>query len=321
MGFGLSPETVDNGFNTEFATTAVANNILLSKRVITWQDLFTPQLTDHMRKAILFTQNVVDDLKDMLSSDFDSINIELEENEDSAKLSEEMKKKVIINRALHEFLTGLDVTLPRPSSVTTESQANELKEYADALDVALDAYLSSEAFSKSVVGDLSDQQSTLKAQYKAYFLRQYMAEKNIFPELAKLVVSDDDGSRMDDITEEIVNYNESISKTATNALVRLTANVTAVNKDLAKNGVAEGNGFGSSSSDDSGSDSSSDDGLGGFSMDDGFGADADQPPVDDGGVADEAGTDNSTDNNNAADAGNNDETKEDKGTDEGADAS
>ncbi|NYW24484.1 hypothetical protein C6506_28745, partial [Escherichia coli] len=37
IALGLPPETVDNGFNPEFATTVVNNNILLSKRVLIYQ--------------------------------------------------------------------------------------------------------------------------------------------------------------------------------------------------------------------------------------------------------------------------------------------
>lgn len=264
MGFGLSPETVDDGFNSAFATTAVANNVLLGKRVITWQDIFTPQLTDHCRKALLHSQGLIEDIKQLLADDFSGINIELDETENSStQVSEELKKKIIINRAIHDFLAGFDVTLPRPSSVTIESQTTELENYAKALDEALDAYLSSDMFSKSFTGDLTDQGATLKAQYKAYFLRKWMAEKNIFPELAQLVISEEGGSKLTEISEEIVKYVKDISAATVNALVGLTANVTAVNKDLAKHGVVEGDGFGNDSNSSS---SGSDDGLGGFSM-------------------------------------------------------
>jgi hypothetical protein len=52
MAHSLSPEVVDSGFSAEFATTVVANNILLSKRVLQIQEKFTPQLTDFARKLL-----------------------------------------------------------------------------------------------------------------------------------------------------------------------------------------------------------------------------------------------------------------------------
>ena len=39
MALGLTPEIVDTGFSPEFATTVVANNVLLAKRVIRIQEI------------------------------------------------------------------------------------------------------------------------------------------------------------------------------------------------------------------------------------------------------------------------------------------
>ena len=242
MGFGLSPETVDNGFNSEFATTAVANNILLSKRVVMWQDIFTPQLTDLMRKIILNTESVINDLKEILTSNMAGINLDIEDVDGTSgtSMDEELKKKIIVSRALTEFVRTFKVSLPRPSSVTLEAQVSELKTYADALDVALEAYITSDMFVESVVGELANEANTVKSMCKAYFLRKWMADKNILPELAALVTADEDGQPQLLLTEEIKRHIEAMTKAGVMTLVSLQPNKKAADADLESSGVTVG---------------------------------------------------------------------------------
>ena len=63
MSMGLSPETVDNGFAGDFATSVVANNVLLAKRVMDIQEIMVPQITDHMRKVAMNDGNLITELK------------------------------------------------------------------------------------------------------------------------------------------------------------------------------------------------------------------------------------------------------------------
>ena len=241
MGFGLSPETVDNGFNSEFATTAVANNILLSKRVVMWQDIFTPQLTDFMRKVILNTESVINDLKEILSANVEGINLEFEEiNGTEATMDDEFKKRILVSRALTEFVRTFKVALPRPSSVTLEAQLGELKTYAEALDAALEAYITSDMFVESVVGELANEANTVKSMCKAYFLRKWMADKNILPELAALVTADEDGQPQLLLTEEIKRHIEAMTKAGVMTLVSLQPNKKAADADLETSGVVVG---------------------------------------------------------------------------------
>ncbi|MCI4438103.1 MAG: hypothetical protein JHC33_14955, partial [Ignisphaera sp.] len=52
MSFGLTPEIVKSGYDSEFATSVVAKNLLLAKRVIQYQNKLTPMLTGHISKLI-----------------------------------------------------------------------------------------------------------------------------------------------------------------------------------------------------------------------------------------------------------------------------
>lgn len=276
MGFGLSPETVDNGFNAEFATTAVANNILLSKRVVMWQDIFVPQLSNHLRQVAMHTSSIVDELRQILEDNVDNINLTIEDIDaaNDVEISEDVKKKLIVSKALRDFINGFEVTLPRPSSVTLENQLNELKTYTDALDIGLDAYITSDLFAEVVVGELTNEAGTIRALLKAYFVRQWLSDKGILPELSEMVTSDENGNPQLAINEQIKTHLEAMSKAGILSLVSLQPNKAAVNKDLNESGVVVGDnagdaaadGFGSSS--DGGSSGGGFDDLGGMGFDD-----------------------------------------------------
>lgn len=298
MGLGLSPETVDNGFNAEFATTALHNNVLLSKRVIAWQDEFTPQLTDHARKVILHTEDIKNDIKELLEASYDQINLTLEDSEKKQIGDETKQKKLVINRALHEFLRGFKISLPRPVSATLETQSDELNKYMDMVEKALDAYLSTDIFAESTMGDLSQSATTLKGMVKAYFIRKWMAQKNILPELSELTAVGSNNELLTDVCKEIIAYTQDVSRFGVGLFTQLKSNTNAVSKDLANAGIDlnSGGGFGGSSDSPSGSgDPFGGDGMGGF---DDFGGDAGADPfaaVDDAAAGGEATLDTTGD--------------------------
>lgn len=239
MGLGLQPETVDNAANPEFATSIVQGNVLLQKRVIAWQDQLNPLITDHLRKYALSSRPLIDDLKALLMASFEDIRVELDPAETKGvELSEEDKKRVIVSRALQQFLGGFRVELPRPSSVTLEGQMEDYKKYEEALDSALDAYFSSDVFTENVSGNFGgDQVNTLKAMYKAYYLRRYMAEKGILTEVTELTTEGEDGLGIDRIGEDVVRHVQRVASSGIKTFAVLKATADAVNKDLQTTGI------------------------------------------------------------------------------------
>lgn len=303
MGFGLSPETVDSGFNTEFAVTATNNNILLAKRVIVWQDLFTPQISEHMRQMLRYTEGVNRDLREMLEKASEgSIYVKLEDIPEAkgVNVDKSLEKRIIIDYVMKTFIDEYKVMLPRPASVTVGSQAEELKSYSELLEEGLNAYLSSDMFTQTVVGEVSSEANTVRTAVKAYFIRKFMAEKNILPELVELVTNDDDGNPQVNMLEEVKRHVEAITKAGVKQLIALQANKKSADADLKKAGVVVGdNGdTGSSGGYDSGSsDFGGDFGGGdGFGSGDGFGdSNSDIPGMDD------TGNENPEENENPED--------------------
>lgn len=91
MKTGLTPDNIDAAFHSEFATSIVQNNILLSKRIIGLQEKFEPQLMDHMRKEILANETLLEDYRQILLDNYDSLN---PDNHDLHQSKEQAKSAV-----------------------------------------------------------------------------------------------------------------------------------------------------------------------------------------------------------------------------------
>lgn len=217
---GLTPELVDSGFQTEFATTAIANNILLSKRVINIQELFTPQLSDHMRKVSFNSQFLLDDLKKLISENVAGIKLKLEEivEGDLAGISEEVKNKILVTKTLEDFLNGFYVELPKPNSVTLEQQLADLATYSDGLDKALESFISADYFNTNTVGDVSNDLDSIKSMIKAHYIRRWLSERGVMSELSELVSIGEDGKPLFDLEGIAKQHMDALSASGVTAL-------------------------------------------------------------------------------------------------------
>lgn len=86
MALGLSPETVVNGSNAEFATTIVTQNLLLTKRVMVYQASLTAFLKDFIQKYTRNSGTLMDDLRRLVKD-----HLKAEEDAEKAKAAEDAK--------------------------------------------------------------------------------------------------------------------------------------------------------------------------------------------------------------------------------------
>jgi hypothetical protein len=244
MKTGVPPETIDAAYQPELATSVVTNNILLSKRVMQIQDEFHPQLAQHMRQHAMNSQDLMDDLREILRENFKKIILDKDDKKD-AKVNEtshrarytasgipivdeslpvgmksdkesqltDDQKEYVINQVLIDFLMNIEVSLPRPNSSTLENQFDALKKYSEALDVGLEAWISDTFFTPDTGGDIAEKINPLKGVAKAYFLRKWMAENGMMNELSDLTTSDEEGKPLMDIFKLQSDHIETLTKT------------------------------------------------------------------------------------------------------------
>lgn len=147
------------------------------------------------------------------------------------------KKRFIVETMLMQFIKGFTIKLPRPNSVSLENQMNAMKAYTDALDAALEAWISTEFFTSALVGTISEDVDAIKKSVRAYFLRKWMAENGFMTELSQLTAADEDGKPMIDVFGEHKSHIEGLVRSFTEDMVKLTVIKNASDKILAETGA------------------------------------------------------------------------------------
>jgi hypothetical protein len=235
MAAGLNPETVDATYQAELATSVVSQNLLLAKRVMQTQDQFTPLVSDHMRKYIMHSSALISEVKEVLFNNFDKLNTELviaaNVVENMEALSEDNKEEIII-RFLNEYISSFEISLPKPNSITLENQLKSLEIYSQGLDVALDAIISDKFFTNTFAGDVANDVSTVKESIKAHYIRQFMADNGILPELGAITATNSEGEAGIDLFEIQKNHFAALSKSLTQFMVNLQPFKDENNKTL-----------------------------------------------------------------------------------------
>lgn len=265
QGIGLSPETIDNGYAGEFATSIAASNLLFGKRVMTYQDQFCPQLADHLRKICLYSEPLLEEIRELVFSSYDDVKLELEEEVTTALAgeSDEVLKRYRSNRAIKEFLLGLTVSLPKPPSVSLENQIADLEVYIRGLDAVIDSFISEDWIPDVYSGEAKQYVSQVKAMYKAYLIRKYVADKGIMPEFNEFLSTDEEGNSQSNVFDETATHIQNI----VSAIMKTTAMMKpvgdAATRDMNRiNESSEDDGAGSSGGSDSDAGSSDDAGGG-----------------------------------------------------------
>lgn len=267
MTLGMSPEMVDNGFNSEFATTAVNNSILMSKRVKKIQDHITPLLTEHARMVVGSDSNLVNHLRDIIGENYDKLDKIVQSEEELSGLN----KDGIIEFILESFLNSFNIELPKPDSVSLENQMTAFETQSNGLDKALDSWINTDILNENVAGKLSGSVDNLKGIIKSYFMRRWMSENNVYTELAELTTKDETGSPILKIFDIQADHIEGLVRSAVKFVEETKGMANAADKDLDK--ITGGDGMADTpSSSDNGTGDSGEDDFGG--MDD-FEADTD----------------------------------------------
>lgn len=198
MALGLSPETVDNGFSSEFATTVLANNILLSKRVSQIQERLIDHMSDYARKIIMNDFELRSELLDHIKADMESVEKFLDQDELQLKNEDETK---FINYMIDKFASFVEVALPKPDITSIENQSTAFDQYSEAVDKCLEYWVSSSFMSSELVGEVSQYVDAVKVAFKAYLMRQWMSQNNFLPEIGDIVASDSEDKPIIEVNE------------------------------------------------------------------------------------------------------------------------
>ena len=217
MSMGLSPDMVDAGHNAEFATSVLANNLLLAKRVLTYQGQLEEFLRDFTKKYILADGYLMDDLRTLIKENASKLTKEQQKSQELSEQAKNERKALTegpkvaaapamesINEQLEnledmhqdavimEFLQCVLVSLPKPDMATVASQMTAYENQEKAYDVALGAYINASYLESHGLGSMKDLVEPTKEAVKAELMRRWMRDNNVLPELHDLLTGEED---------------------------------------------------------------------------------------------------------------------------------
>lgn len=267
MRFGLSPETVDQGFAGDFATSVVANNILLSRRVKQTQEIIVPQVTSLIRMIIRGTDSLYEEIRQTIESNYESIQLS---DDVKAMLviddDQEGTRTRVVDYTTETFINELQCELPSPDTTTAENQLEAFTSWKDLFDEILDAYITPDLFNEETDGKtLANNIERLKAIVLNYHIRKWCVDNGVMSELTSITARDGSGKPVVDLVGEHQNYVEEITELFAGIIKsteKLGHNLDKIAEAASTTGEIPEGSTGSTSSDTTSSTSSDDGGLG-----------------------------------------------------------
>jgi hypothetical protein len=207
MSFGLTPEIVQAGYSSDFATTVVAKNLLFAKRISQTQTTLKPMISANVRKYIKNDMVLQSKLRGILEANIADISNDLKKQLNSKNendISKEIvkNKDVLINYILDVFIKETSVGFPTTELTEAEPMKNAFQAYKEVVDEYLDMIFSNEALPNAMFGDLSDKLTDIKSVVKTIMFKKWMSDNNYMPEISEFLSVNEEGKPVFNILEE-----------------------------------------------------------------------------------------------------------------------
>ena len=204
MAMGAPPESIRSAEDIQFATNIISGNVYFAKISMWRQKIFSGHLSDHLRK---YTRN-----SEPLMSEITSL---IKENRASlTKIDEKYSDEAIAI----VFANNISVSLPKPDMAQNMMQLEAFEKYMQTLDMALPAFVSEDLFADVNLGEkIGPAMTHIISVLKAHFMRKWLIDNNVLPELFDLVSNTVDASerfdflkdhdkRLDDLAPAVRDY-------------------------------------------------------------------------------------------------------------------
>lgn len=168
-GLHVSPESVDQSLQADYATTVVASNLLQAKRVMLLQNTFTGKISEFIRKFCYAGGPLFNELKEMVDDskekDFD----------------------------VYDLIKSITAGLPKADLAAITAQKQAFEEYSDFIEMAVEQFVSEDMIADSLEGDtVGTSIETVRLAIINLMRRKYLRKQNMLPELDLLLTDADD---------------------------------------------------------------------------------------------------------------------------------
>ena len=214
MSFGLTADMVKAGYDPEFASTFLAKNLLLSKRVIGIQTLYNPKITDYVRKLLMNDPIIKGKLAVLFMGNIKPIKSAIKKtvtvDDDITKILK--KEDALIEYIVNKYVSGITVKLPKPEVTEYTADKDAFSDRKDMIEDYIDVIFSSDALPSDLLGDIADDIDNIKVVFKTMLLKKWANENGYLPEVSDFLSFDEDGKPIINLLEEYSNYSEAIAK-------------------------------------------------------------------------------------------------------------
>lgn len=259
-GMGVPPEKVDPNNSVDFATSAVQNDLIMTRRVKRYQRILMAGMTKFVRVYTLNSSRLMGAMVEIVLKN-------------PGILTEE-QKKMTPEEVVQDFVKALTVSLPEPDTTRLDQLMQAFEQFNSLLERALEAYLTPDMFPQDTMGEGGVYEKAFAA-IKAYFQRQYLSQNNVLPQLNVLYELDPKNNKP---AFSLLDNQENAVETLGQAIQEYAANLFKIaekwKKDFPDTAGSQGGGGGFDNFTGGG-----DDGMG---LDGGLGGDNAAPDMDGG---------------------------------------
>jgi hypothetical protein len=210
LSLGLTPEIIDNAFSPDFATTIVANNSLLNKRISKYQQQFDRLITKNIIKQAMVDGLLRRKLEDILKPNIKSIKSYIKKikhnyNEDVDEIIS-LPDEMLMEMLIREIIKGIEVTLPKPETKEDDKLADMFEKYKQSVEDMLDTLFSEDAMPEELVGELSGKIENIKQVLKVILIKKWITENGYMEDVATLFSLNEEGKPVLNVIEEYETY-------------------------------------------------------------------------------------------------------------------
>lgn len=213
MAMGAPPESIRSAEDIQFATNIISGNVYFAKISMWRQKIFSGHLSDHLQKYTRNSQPLMSEITKVISLNREKLT--------------KIDKKYSDEAIAIVFANNISVSLPKPDMAQNMMQLEAFEKYNQTLEMALPAFVSEDLFADLNLGEkIGPAMTHIISVLKSHFMRKWLIDNNVLPELFDLVNTSTDASerfeflkdhndRLDDLAPAVREYLVKALKRAT----------------------------------------------------------------------------------------------------------
>ena len=208
----LTPEMIDNSYSPDFATTIVANNLLLKKRIMKLQNKYNILLTNDIIKKLKLDGKFKRSLTSYITPLIKKIRKHMIKNnpEINPDALKKAKDEDLITFVVNKIIENIKVSLQKPETTEDSNTSEMVSNYNDLLDDVIDKLFSSDLIPSDYIGSMGDNLDDMKSLIKHTLLRRFIDENNVLPDFTKMFVLDEDGKPIYNLLDDFNTFGSSL---------------------------------------------------------------------------------------------------------------